>query len=298
MPYCKKIVILNSLKNNNLKGVLSLEQNGVKLKCVLKTYGEDKLNNLVVGIKVNGNLLSPINVLAKKSDNFEFELNNNLDLANEVCALVNEKNEFGLEPILYGGSEPKQSVIAQFNNEVVNYGEVGVVPKKVEIKTTLDEVANATLFSYSDEEVEAVIDKELENFEVKTEKNDITTKSNFLKATSESNNEPIFYTLVEEQVAKMFETYPADQTLSELLPNSRFAKIDFDGEGLYYSLGLLYGENGNVEKICYAVKARIDQKPPEDIKDYCFYLPSGESEGYFVLLQDAKTGENIGKDFI
>lgn len=322
MPYCKKIVILNSLeKNSDSKAVLSLEQNGIKLKCVLKTYNKEPLSDLVVGLKINNNLLSPINVIAKKSSSFEFELNNNLDVSSEVCALICLKNESEVKPILYGGSEPQEVLINAFNKEVVKYSNVGVVPsvreERVEMAETmpeqrelpLGEVAQTSLFETSDEEVEATIDEEMGKLLDEVDYKNIATTAknveNVISEKIEKSNEksdeaepPIFYNLVEEQIEKMFETYPKDAELMELIPNSRFAKIDFDGEGLYYSLGLIYGDNGNVEKICYAVKGKKDAEPPEDIKEYCFYLPVGEEDGYFVLLQNAKTGENIVDDSV
>jgi len=293
MPYCKKIVILSSLDKSDLKGVLSLEQNGVKLKCGLKTYGKTDLGELVIGVKVGGSLLSPINVLESKNQNFNFELNNNLDLSQDVSVIVCKKVGGDVDAILYGGSEPEETVVKAFSKEVINYGRVGVVPKKALDEVAVSNLEQTKLFETSDDEIEAIVDSEFDKIDNHLE----NYNSNALKLESEvlDVEQPIFFNLVEEQVQKMFETYPEDIELSELIPNGRFAKVDFDGEGLYYSLGLIYNENGVVERICYAVKAKPNQQPPEDIKDYCFYLPANEEDGYYVLLQDAKTGENILK---
>ncbi len=326
MPYCKKIVILNSLeKNSDSKAVLSLEQNGVKLKCLLKTYRPEPLTDLVVGLKINNNLLSPINVIAQKSSCFEFELNNNLDISNDVCAVICLKVDGEIQPILYGGSEPQEALISAFNKEVKKYSNVGVVPniekvqnnnvsakseQSINSTSALSEVAQSSLFETTDSELEATIDENMKtlfdevnyNDVVKDNNNAIKEKfslnSDTLEEKPVDSEPPIFYSLVEEQIAKMFETYREDVELMELIPNSRFAKVDFDGEGLYYSLGLIYNDDGSVEKICYAVKGKKEANPPDDIKDYCFYLPVNDLEGYFVLLQDAKTGENITGDNI
>jgi len=321
MPYCKRIVILSSTeKRSDLKGLLSLEQNGVALKGTLKTYKSDDLKNLVIGIKVAGNLLSPINVPNDKVESFSFELNNSLDLTNDVSALVCTQNEEDFNPVLYGGNDPEEKVILAFKKEVVGFGRVGVVPKQTKtveensLNKKLNEVANASLFDYSNEDVEKLIDNELEtvlqdetsigynenNFDENQDVNAFQL-NNYNKSVTSVNDEepPIFYNLVEDQVAKMFETYPEDKELSELISNSRFAKVDFDGDGLYYSLGLIYDDGGLVKNICYAVKAKKNQAPPEDIKEYCFFFPVDEENGYYMLMQDAKTGENIvSSDFL
>lgn len=304
MPYLKKIVILNSLKNkSDAKAVLTLTQNGVKLGCVLKTYREEFNTDLSVGIRVNGKLLSPINVIAKKASEFNFELNNSLDLTGDVCALICTVENGELTPVLYGGSEPEEVVITEFMKDYNGFGSVGVKPKTVEpaaepvpetTQSAVDEVASS-LFVSTDDEVEAEIDAALENFDVNEKPVMVSSEQANSSATKvqESDNEPIFYSLVEDQVMKMFETYPEDKELMELIANSRFAKVDFDGEGLYYSLGLIYADDGSVEKICYAVLGEPNREPPEDIKDYCFYMPATEDYGYYVLMQNAKTGENI-----
>jgi hypothetical protein len=90
------------------------------------------------------------------------------------------------------------------------------------------------------------------------------------------------------QFDNLFANYEADEQLNSLIENSKFVKIDENGE--QFSIGAIYEEN-NLKFICYAIKRDYNINPPEELGEHYQWLPiDGEdplSVGYYVVFQDA-----------
>lgn len=130
----------------------------------------------------------------------------------------------------------------------------------------------ASLFEYVDEEIEDEIDKSLG-----------------------------FYNLIKEQVDELFAKYPAEKDLENLIPESKWVKVDYENDGHYYVIGLIYEEN-LLKYICYGVPGTHDKEPPSDLAKYSQWIPlkpnQPESEGYWLMYQDASDGHSVNLEVI
>ena len=140
------------------------------------------------------------------------------------------------------------------------------------------EIAVATassLFESSEEEIENIID-------------------NNLKSNSATTHE--FYNMIAEQLQELFDKYPSENSLNKLVDNSRWVKIDTDSDNKHYVVGIIT-DNDDIKYICYGVPGNYANEPPQELLHYSQWLPTDTTNpytnGYWVMYQDADTGENI-----
>ncbi len=117
------------------------------------------------------------------------------------------------------------------------------------------------------------------------------------------NDSETFYQQIKSQLDSLFNKYPQEQNLQNIIANSKWARIDYDKENNYYVLGLIYDDNFNeVEYISYGMPSNDSSNPPEDLKEFAQWLPLEDSEtktkGYWIVYQDAKSGETIKVSFV
>lgn len=96
-----------------------------------------------------------------------------------------------------------------------------------------------------------------------------------------------YYNEIRERLEKAFSVYPKDERLLSVFPRSEWVQA----EGSL--LGIVYVE-GRPRYLCVAVEKNGD--PPEEMKDICVFVPSSnftEDEGFYVVFQDADTGETV-----
>ena len=131
------------------------------------------------------------------------------------------------------------------------------------------------LFESDENEIEDIIDSELKN-EYKTTHN--------------------FYNMIKEQLDELFDRYPPEENLNRLVDNSYWVKINADYDNKYYVVGIIKKEQ-DIKYICYGVPGNYNIEPPIEMKDYSQWLPTDIKDpytnGYWVMYQDADTGENI-----
>lgn len=131
------------------------------------------------------------------------------------------------------------------------------------------------LFESSDEEIEKNIDKEVININGKEHK---------------------FYQMIAEQLDELFDKYPREFNLENLIENSKWVKINFENDNKYYVVGIIY-INDDIKYICYGVPGEYNNEPPRELQGYSQWLPTNTNapytDGYWVMYQDADTGENI-----
>jgi len=86
----------------------------------------------------------------------------------------------------------------------------------------------------------------------------------------------------------VFKNYKADETLNNLIPNSKFVKIDENQEE--YSIGAIY-DNEKMRYICYAVLKDYNSPAPQELGKHYQWLPLDKedplSDGYYIVFQDA-----------
>ena len=151
------------------------------------------------------------------------------------------------------------------------------------------------------DELEKYIDKVIELAE--DDKNELGNE-NFNESKSNNNTEKInstFYERIYPQIKKMLNDNESEKVLEEILPNSKFCKVRFDDEKGYYVFGIIY-EDETPKYICYGVPAKKTDAPPDEMSELYQWMPidasNADGDGFYMMYQDAKSGENISVDII
>lgn len=96
-----------------------------------------------------------------------------------------------------------------------------------------------------------------------------------------------YYYTVRAQLERAMQDNPQDNRLCRIIPHSEWVNT---GRGL---IGITYRE-GIPRYLCVAVEASVT--PPPEMKNICVYVPSShfsDENGFFVVFQDAETGEYV-----
>lgn len=103
-----------------------------------------------------------------------------------------------------------------------------------------------------------------------------------------------FYEQVKDQVEKLFKMYPEQSQLTNLMPNTKWVKVDFDSNGKYYVVGII---GSKPDYLCYGVPGKYSSTPPESLDGYCQWFPldiqNAVGDGFWLMYQDALSGESV-----
>ncbi len=107
-----------------------------------------------------------------------------------------------------------------------------------------------------------------------------------------------YYLSAKAELEELFDKFPKDLSLSSIFPASRFCKIHYSKDK-FYTVGEVE-EKGEVKYICYGVPGRYAPEPPKELKEYCSFVPLSifdlQGEGFWMMFQDAITGECVKKE--
>lgn len=310
-----KTIILSSLNSTNEKAVLNLE------KCEEGYCGNIRLYNfktipsgiLTLGFLAQNEVFKAA-LSEKKPNLYNFELKTKVPFSNFTCALVNIKGG-NAKPILCGSSENVNNFDTALAKNFYFLDETSPSAEKVE--NALDE---SEIFYHEEEQKE--IEKAINlNFADKcancnyrkafysapqscqcNEKAEQISFSSYPEVeksptpTSAFSNVENFYDEIKGQLSLLFERYPEETFLNEIIPNSKWVKVDYEDNGQYFVIGLLY-ENNKVEYVCYGMPGEYTTTPPREFGSLCQWLPLDPEKpnelGYWLMYQDAETGENV-----
>lgn len=104
-----------------------------------------------------------------------------------------------------------------------------------------------------------------------------------------------YYLSVKREIDELFATYPADDTLNGAFSCGKWVRIRGTKQNPEYLVGVLY-EDGKAKYVCYALSAKHDKTPPEEIKNVCTFVPVSallDADGFFVIFQSASTGQCV-----
>lgn len=293
----KKSVVLSDIENSNKKAVLTLQENESGLDGTLRLYNFSRELDGVLslglyvdgkvykaGLTQNGHMLYKFFVEMKKIP-FDFS-----------CAIVNFQNA-NPKPILYGSSDGNRENIY---GEIIS--EIAEANSYVGTKNVLD--------GYGVEfENQAQIEKEVD--EAVCEKNcadcvykkyfyehEKTNDTKMAEETKKSvDKEPVFFDRLKPQIEKLFEKNPLDENLQNMIPNSKWIKVEYEEDGDFYVFGLIYDGQEQVKYVCYGVPAVFEEEPPKELSGFPTWLPLDEGNkqgfGYWLTYQDAETGEPV-----
>lgn len=106
-----------------------------------------------------------------------------------------------------------------------------------------------------------------------------------------------YYEQVSDQIEKLFTEGTRETELESLMPHTKWVRVDFSGDGRFYVVGLV---GDKPDYICYGLPADYTPEPPDEISGYCGWLPldvkNPQGKGYWLLYQDADTGESVTTD--
>lgn len=293
MGFYKKTVFLKNPSEKGM-GLVSIEKTNSGIFGTIKSYDLPSLDNMLLGISVNGKGVVKQNIFLGNENTYTFKLSNDFDIDGNIgCVLVQNLPDT-VRPLVWGSNNNKscfkEDIIEilkeekKTNNAILNKGKnkgiIAIVEKSnsdvIELHNNEDKVEqsvskNTHLFEDTPEEIEKLIDENIE-----------------------TDN---FYDLIKEQIDDLFLRFPRNTKLEMLVDNSKWVSINYDGVEKDYVVGLLYDEDGNLEFVAYGVPGNIDNKPPSQIIEYSQWLPidptNPAGEGYWVMFQDAITGDSV-----
>ena len=281
--YKKTILLSNQITKDKGMAILTIEKTSAGIFGSVKCFDVVKNNNLVLGISVDSKQVLKENISLNSGNVYNFKLHNDFEIDGKIGCVLAEVYSDNVNVLLWGTngakSEYKQNIVNNFINEKESRktaikNDISSVVKtnaneaiEVEVsKNKTEEKINSELFETDEKEINKIIDEEMDGAD--------------------------FFGLIGEQITDLFEKFPLDEKLCELIPNSRWVRIDYEGNGKEYVLGLIY-ENDEVRYVCYGVPSRFDVEPPNELQPYSQWLQIDENEGFWVIYQDAKTGDSI-----
>lgn len=274
MSFLKKSIILTN-KNKGITygiGVLTIEKNNGG---VFGSFTSHDVNggDLILGISASGAEVVKLDVLFDKSNTFNFRLPNSFNINDSIGAVLVRKENDNIIPIMWGAN----SNHAQLRDDIIENIESEYKPLEkeiVETKTSVETLENQLHLFKEDDQMDELISKAVDD------------------AIDEVDNN--FYELIKPQLEQLFADYGHEENLENIIPNSKWVKVDFDGDGKEYVVGKIF-EDDNLKYICYGVPGQFSTTPPEKLVKYSQWLPldgSGEV-GYWIMYQDAYTGEAL-----
>lgn len=105
-----------------------------------------------------------------------------------------------------------------------------------------------------------------------------------------------FLQSIVDQLDDMFKTYPDDETIMKIIPNSKVIKVTDTIDQRSYIVGVIY-ENGEIKYLVYGVPCKYNEPVPKEFGENYQWLPLNTddpmSDGYYLLYQDATTGKIV-----
>lgn len=302
-------IILSSLNGTTEKAVLNLEKNDEGYFGTIRLYNFNEIPKgiLSLGFLIENEVFKA--ALSETSKNlFEFEFKTNKIFSSFTCALVNIK-EANAKPLLCGSTEAK-NIDTSFAKNFNLLDQTNLNFEKT--KQQLDD--NEIFYDEAEqEEIDIVIENNFadkcsscsyrkafycSNSNCEREPEQISMLSSYPEQEQQINQmtSTSFYDEIKGQLSLLFERYPEETFLTEIIPNSKWVKVDYEDNGQYFVIGLLY-EDDKVEYVCYGMPGEFSTKPPRELGNKSQWLPLDPEKpnelGYWIMYQDAKTGENV-----
>lgn len=321
MNFVKKTILLSNDKNELAVLNIFKEDNN--------TFGGLKhcnfnSNNLILGISVNNKQILKQN-LVLNNGTYNFKFNNAFDINSNIGCVIVDKNDNHFTPIVWGNNNDivdyKAFILNNFESEInkTNFSKIESDNKNSqkfstnpEVKKVLSDfdnkakelndiniaINNEETKFFNNENAESVNVSSKEKIQKKLSPEEMFDDSNIDDVISESlsDSNSGFFDMISEQIEDIFLNNPKEEKLENLIPNSKWVKVNFDEMGKQYVIGLVYDE-GVLKYICYGVPSTYDVNPLKDMEEYCQWVPLDKDEsnldGYWIIFQDANSGESL-----
>ena len=261
-------VLVMSKENGQTCGVLNLEQNN-------SLYGRLRLFNIV-----EGNLVLSLKIGEQKlffddvqnPENYEFKtVYHNLNAP--ICAVLASAKNGDVNLIASGHSENDNQNPASLFDDWSND------EKLQELSQMIDQEIDRQ------DALDNLIDSEVNTASLNQKVNQ----------NSADNENSSFFELIKPQLDELFKKFPHCKELEDLVDDTEWVSVSNQQEN--YVLGKIY-DDGKVTHLCYGTPAKSSSELPEEhLRAFCQWLPldieNPDNNGYWVMYQDANTGENI-----
>lgn len=319
----KKTVVLSSMDSSLKKAVVTLDNKttGVRGEVKLYNFVEEPMGILTLGLLVDGKVhkagLTRVGYMHYQFVSFLKTIPTAC-----TCAVVSSRGG-NLEPLLIGSIQNSEPNFENVLLENLALAEKPSLEKTQKSLDTLPEFENqAEIEDEIEKEFKKCNEKKCENHclnceyknafyaETKPEpelppkplekqpyEEEITTGKLRMPENSSMN----FIDEIGSQLQGLFDKFPPEEALASIIPNSKWVKVDFNKDGKYYVVGLIY-ENDAVKYVCYGVPGVWAELPPQDFNAEAKFLPldldDPEGDGYWLTYQDAFDGELVEVNII
>ena len=308
-----KTIILSAPQNDhNGRGILTIYEEDDLLKCKLRLYNTPNLSRFCKLGVYHQKEVSSANLL-EKNGVYTSSLVGDFDIEKDFyTAIIDTEHENTV--ILAGGTyagffyNDQSNVFSHINKENPNtnlfdYDNQDYENEEIESAMNFDknEAQNQIKCATNDEDkcknckykeyfyscnqpinTEIKCENEEENVVINLNK-----ESNQIEESNQEKTQTILSALL-PQFDYVFNNYEADETLNNLIPNSKFVKINENQE--QYSIGAIYEEE-KMRYICYAVMKDYNVPATQELGKHYQWLPLDKedplSEGYYIVFQDA-----------
>ncbi len=286
--FTKKSLVLFGVKNQNCKAVLTLENHGEMINGRLRLYNFDKPPEGIVslGFYDNGKVKKCGLV---NTSHMLYNFKTTPDISDEFCCGVVNFVGAHVEPLLFGTTQNNQNseeILGKIAGEVFDNDDVKSVEK------CLDE--NGVEY---DESLQKQIDEDISLAMSQQQDRCSACKYKQCFFGEEIAEKKLFIDEIKQQLDAAFENNPPENFLQEAIPSSKWVRVEYDGDGDYYILGLVYDDDQNVKYVCYGVPGVYQKTPPTQLAGYPVWFPldsdKPQSFGYWLTYQDAQTGQSV-----
>lgn len=320
------------------KGLINFDCYDGDTECTLRCYNLQEDKPLTFGVAVNGKLYK-FQVPNEKTKNFDFKLPITIKNSDEISCVLLNVGRNGYNIVLWGSTQMnnawkstlkmmleaeddfanniKSNVQNQSNENQYNEVQQSYNLQSNEIASAKTEVKSESAYenkssiqssvSVEDDALDRFIDRVIEITEKEESQNDlrlqqtdITQGVSSIDSGKQAQN-ITFYERIKPQLDKMFEVNQNETVLEEIIPSSKFCKVQFDDGSGYYVFGIIY-DDGRPKYLCYGLPAQKNEKPPREMSELYQWFPIDANEasgdGFYMMYQDAATGKNISVDVI
>ena len=298
----KKSLVLLGVEKQSEKAILTLEKDEDVFGGRVRLYNflKEPEGILSVGF-YNGKDVIKSGLSKISTMLYSFKINQDQLDQDFSCAVITF-SKGKASPILYGnskGAEDVETELAKIMNEEL--GNVKDIKSAEEVLSKSNVAYSQSYQKEIDSEIEEQMCKACENcrykkafYEQKFEKMSQGNKN--VSEDKEELKSDSYYDKIKSRIAELFSKNKKEDFLENLIPNSKWVKVEYEDDGDYYIVGLIY--DGDLLKyIVYGVPGVYQKSPPKEVAGFPIWFPLDqdrpESFGYWLSYQDADTGESL-----
>ena len=320
-----KTIILSTnekFAHNSPRAIITFIEDNNKIDGKIRLYNLSNLDNgIKLGIYHNNKVIS--SSLQYKNDCYIFNLDDDINLSQDLyCALIDTKNNN--KPVLSGGSAPSFDFsVDEYDEEIeettnctncdcknctykqyfyAHQDELNNQKNSTELDVTKSNNENLVEYSNNIEEATTTPIIQSNNNETSDENANLNTpiKEKEEQLEKETSETETFLNSINLQLDEMFNSYPIDEEITKIIPNSKIIKVTDSVDNASYVLGVIY-ENEQIAYLVYGVPSKYNQSAPSELGENYQWLPLDPddplSDGYYLIYQDATNGKIVPVTF-